>query len=38
MTEAEKLRALEDHLRKSADTLRVGSSLAASQCSVPVWG
>ena len=32
MTEAEKLRPLEDRLWKAADQLRANSSLAASQC------
>jgi type I restriction enzyme M protein len=38
MTEAEKLRQLEDRLWRAADTLRASSSLAASQYSVPVLG
>jgi type I restriction enzyme M protein len=38
MTETERLRALEDRLWRAADTLRAGSSLAASEYSVPVLG
>jgi type I restriction enzyme M protein len=38
MTEADKLRRLEDRLWRAADTLRASSSLAASQYSVPVLG
>lgn len=38
MTEAEKLRELENRLWKAADQLRANSSLAASQYSTPVLG
>lgn len=38
MTDAEKLRRLEDRLWKAADQLRANSSLAASQYSIPVLG
>lgn len=38
MTDAERLRQLEDRLWKAADQLRANSSLAASQYSIPVLG
>jgi hypothetical protein len=38
VTDAEKLRHLEDRLWKAADQLRANSSLAASQYSIPVLG
>ena len=38
MTDAEKLKQLEDRLWKAADQLRANSSLAASQYSIPVLG
>ena len=38
MTDADKLKQLEDRLWKAADQLRANSSLAASQYSIPVLG